>query len=150
PRTLRMMYLHAWQSALWNAAASHRIRHYGHERVVVGDLVLPRRRHGASTTNGDDVEDAALMAADGGGGDGDVDYEMEDAAAAEGAEGAASAKTTTSAAGRLSAVRVVTEADVAAGRYDVFDVVLPLPGTEVSYPEHETGAWMRQAASEAG
>lgn len=24
PRTLRMMYLHAWQSYVWNAAASHR------------------------------------------------------------------------------------------------------------------------------
>jgi len=40
PRTLRMMYLHAWQSAIWNAATSARIRQYGSVRPVAGDLVL--------------------------------------------------------------------------------------------------------------
>ena len=29
PRTLRMMYVHAYQSYLWNAAASHRVATYG-------------------------------------------------------------------------------------------------------------------------
>lgn len=40
PRTLKMMYLHAWQGRLWNLAASHRVRAYGLERAVEGDLVL--------------------------------------------------------------------------------------------------------------
>ncbi|EFJ45168.1 hypothetical protein VOLCADRAFT_64047, partial [Volvox carteri f. nagariensis] len=84
PRTLRMMYLHAWQSHVWNLAASHRWARGGLPGV------------------------------------------------------------TTSAAKRLSLVRLVTDADVAAGRYSVFDVVLPLPGTEVEYPAHETGEWIRK------
>lgn len=35
------MYVHSYQSRLWNAAASHRIKTYGAEKAVAGDLVLP-------------------------------------------------------------------------------------------------------------
>lgn len=40
PRTLRMMYVHAYQSYLFNHAASHRVTTYGLEAAVEGDLVL--------------------------------------------------------------------------------------------------------------
>lgn len=39
---------------------------------------------------------------------------------------------------RLAAVHVVTAADVAAGTYGIADVVLPLPGSRVRYPDHST------------
>lgn len=38
-RELRLMYVHAVQSRWWNSAASERIRLYGHESVVIGDLI---------------------------------------------------------------------------------------------------------------
>ncbi len=41
PRNTRTMYVHSYQSRLWNAAASHRIKTYGAEKAVAGDLVLP-------------------------------------------------------------------------------------------------------------
>jgi tRNA pseudouridine13 synthase len=40
PKTLRMMYVHAWQSWLWNHAAAHRAQAFGLECAVEGDLVL--------------------------------------------------------------------------------------------------------------
>lgn len=40
PHGLRTMYVHAYQSYLWNAATSQRCREYGTDRVVEGDLVL--------------------------------------------------------------------------------------------------------------
>ena len=39
---------------------------------------------------------------------------------------------------RLSGVRVVTAEEAAAGLFDIEDVVLPLPGLRIRYPEHET------------
>lgn len=41
-------------------------------------------------------------------------------------------------AGRLAAVHTVTAADLAAGTYGIADVVLPLPGSRIRYPEHST------------
>ena len=40
PKTLRLMYIHAYQSYVWNAIVSERTRLYGANRPIVGDLVL--------------------------------------------------------------------------------------------------------------
>ena len=39
---------------------------------------------------------------------------------------------------RLAAVHVVTAAEAAAGTFSIEDVVLPLPGAKVEYPQHES------------
>jgi tRNA pseudouridine13 synthase len=49
-RTMRMMFLHALQSYLWNKAASFRIKNLGPE-VVVGDLVLVSSKNLSSGTD---------------------------------------------------------------------------------------------------
>lgn len=43
PRRLRLMFVHAYQSLLWNKAASDRVRRFGVEAPVEGDLVLTGR-----------------------------------------------------------------------------------------------------------
>ncbi|KAJ0982515.1 hypothetical protein J5N97_010770 [Dioscorea zingiberensis] len=49
PRTLRMMYVHSYQSYLWNHAASKRVQKHGIAQVVLGDLVYCK--DGTSKTN---------------------------------------------------------------------------------------------------
>jgi len=110
PRTLRNMYVHAFQSYLWNCAASHRVETYGWERVVAGDLVMVE---GAG--EGDDVAIGGIERRRG-----------------------------------FGAVHVVTEAEAAAGKYAVTDVVLPLLGKDSAMPAHATRDVFAEAARALG
>ena len=40
PRTTRKMYVHAYQSYMWNKAASERVKRHGLSRPVAGDLIV--------------------------------------------------------------------------------------------------------------
>eukprot|EP01028_Stygiella_incarcerata_P011047 TRINITY_DN6054_c0_g2_i1.p1 TRINITY_DN6054_c0_g2~~TRINITY_DN6054_c0_g2_i1.p1 ORF type:complete len:741 (-),score=190.63 TRINITY_DN6054_c0_g2_i1:25-2148(-) len=39
PRTTRMIYIHAFQSFIWNLVASARVQSFGCDKVVVGDMI---------------------------------------------------------------------------------------------------------------
>lgn len=60
PRNLRGMYVHAYQSWLWNAAASARVAAHGLAQPVAGDLVLPVHASGSDDAAG--AADAGMQA----------------------------------------------------------------------------------------
>ncbi len=93
PKTMRMMFLHAVQSLVWNHVASFRIDKLGRD-IVVGDLAM-------------------------------IDEDK-----TEGGEGSAENE---------KVIKVVTADDIASKKYSMTDVVLPLVGTKVQYPENESG-----------
>lgn len=182
---MRMMYLHAWQSYLWNVAASERIKLYGCASVVAGDLVLRQsERDGVSpAADGDvartataepcvdvdggiaadalDCEDAELaemcdaleqvtpQAAENNSSAQDKPNQKaqangssstaEPAGSAAGDPNTGGSTALTGAAARLAAIHEVTQAEAAAGVFSVSDVVLPLPGYQVQYPNHAAG-----------
>jgi tRNA pseudouridine13 synthase len=113
-RGLRTMYLHAYQSLVWNHAASRRWELYG-ARVVEGDLVLDDGKGSGGEGQAAPVEDDQPVYVD------------------EGAEGDVDDGTVPARARALSAE------EAASGAYTIFDVVLPTPGTDVAYPTNEIG-----------
>jgi tRNA pseudouridine13 synthase len=105
-RGMRMMYVHAYQSYVWNFVATRRWSKYG-AKVIEGDLVLV-----TGTRRRDRSEDDEFNPYD----DNDDDNIYAQAHA-------------------------VTAAEVAEGKYSIFDVVLPTPGYDVSYPRNEIGQY---------
>lgn len=126
PRTMRSLYLHAYQSFVWNCVASERIRLHG-DVPVVGDLVHVTA--GDMAARDPPPSDAPAL--------GGAEPEPAEEGGAEGAEGGAEG------AGELKlsaqSVRVLSQADIDSGAFSILDVLLPLPGTHVAYPTHAAG-----------
>ena len=112
-RHLRLMYVHAYQSLVWNAAASERWSRFG-DTILAGDLVLVDE-HKDKTTNGADAPDE--IDADG---EQVVHPHMDDRAA--------------NIEDFFTRARALTKEEAESGQYTIFDVVLPPPGYDLLDP----------------
>lgn len=101
PRNLRLIYVHAYQSYIWNLVVSRRFELFGLE-VQEGDLVMVEEK----CAEGQVVSEIV-----------DGEEFLEDVA------GTTSDK-----------VKPLTAEDIALGKYSIYDVVLPTPGFDVTYP----------------
>ncbi|KAK3266239.1 hypothetical protein CYMTET_25124 [Cymbomonas tetramitiformis] len=114
-RNMRLMYVHAYQSYVWNAMVSERFKLFGTEQAVEGDLVLIG---GAEESA---VEDAAAVG---------VADDSPDTP-----EGGWTAR-------HPKQVRVLTAEE--AVTCSLSDVVLPMPGISVTYPTNAIGELYRE------
>ncbi|TPX58945.1 hypothetical protein PhCBS80983_g02756 [Powellomyces hirtus] len=114
PRNLRTMYLHSYQSLVWNHMASERLRLYG-RKPVVGDLVDVTPSDTNNTT-ADDIDDMDL----------DPENEIE----------ADVTDTQPENSKRREVIVKLIETDQEAATYDMAQVVLPMPGHQIQYPTH--------------
>ncbi|KAF8974462.1 pseudouridine synthase [Flammula alnicola] len=121
PRNLRLMYIHAYQSYVWNAIVSERIRTYGSDRPVVGDLVFDSSKENEIIDV--DADEEALG----------VDNDPEDLAGPPKRNRK-----------RYEAPRIRTLKEEDLDKYTIFDVVMPLPGTDVAYPGGKLGERYRE------
>jgi tRNA pseudouridine13 synthase len=131
PRNLRLIYVHAYQSLVWNFAASERWRLYG-DKVVEGDLVITSEHRdkeateGAAANSGVDEDGEVVVLPSGE----DSSYAAEDA---------------------FTRARALTADEAASGKYSIFDVVLPQPGFDVLYPANQmTEFYKKFMGSEQG
>ncbi|KAJ3218005.1 hypothetical protein HDU67_006905 [Dinochytrium kinnereticum] len=108
PRNLRLMYIHAVQSYVWNHMASERIKRYG-PKVVLGDLVAIDSNSGE------------------GGAAKDGPMEVDDEITAE-----------DSRLSRMIEAEVITTQEQA-DSCSLENVVLPLPGYNITYPKNDIG-----------
>jgi len=112
-RNTRSMYLHSYQSFVWNRLVSKRIEKFGFD-VVPGDLVQIQ-----NSSNENDSESKKLK--------------MEDEF------GFSNTKD--------CSVKLIRNKDEAE-KYQISDVVLPLPGCEMIYPKYEDFCWYKKLIEE--
>lgn len=125
-RNTRTMYVHAYQSRVWNAAASARYEQFG-AKVVEGDLVIVDKQ----------AEKAALRD------EVDENGEVVVHPAAE--------DTAVNPDDIYQRARPLTAEEAQSGKYTIFDIVLPTPGFDVKYPDNKIGEWYKEyMASERG
>lgn len=124
------MYIHAYQSLIWNEIASRRIAAHG-LKICEGDLVYVDTMEMCNDhLDGDQIE---MNDDDDGGGNNDGDEQPP-----------ANANTDQDASqvSRFQAmVKPLTQADIDSNKYSIFDVVLPLPGHDITYPSNECAQW---------
>lgn len=119
-RNMRTMYVHAYQSLVWNMVASERWARYG-DKVIKGDLVLVESQANRAAANQDEFDENGEIvihpAAD------DVAVSLDDLFQR---------------AQRLSA----EEAE--SGKYSIYDIVLPTPGFDIEYPDNDIGDYYKE------
>ena len=158
PRNLRMMYVHAYQSLVWNEAVNERWRKWGAE-VVEGDLVLveehkdkEQQREAADTADvSQKLEGNAADGAPGQQQETDADGEL--VIHAQPSDPDNDDPNTADAEDPFSHTRArsLTSSEATSGQYNIFDIVLPLPGYDVSYSANALGEWYTEfMASERG
>jgi tRNA pseudouridine13 synthase len=132
PRNLRLMYVHAYQSLVWNVVAGHRWTTHG-DQVIEGDLVLVHEHR--------DKEVAAKPRA----------APSTTDAAGEFIINPTGSENANAGAQDFERARALTAEEVRSGLYTIWDVVLPQPGYDVEYPKNEIGEFYKSfMASEEG
>ncbi|KAF2033991.1 tRNA pseudouridine synthase D [Setomelanomma holmii] len=124
PRTLRLMYVHAYQSLVWNAVAGKRWATHG-DKVVEGDLVLVHE-HRDKEAKKDTVKQE------------DIDDSGEVVINPTGSENA------NAGAEAFERARPLTAEEEKSGQYTVWDIVLPQPGYDVEYPNNYIGDFYKE------
>ncbi|KAL2356937.1 pseudouridine synthase TruD/Pus7 [Cryomyces antarcticus] len=119
-RNLRLMYVHAYQSLVWNVVVGKRWELYG-DRVVEGDLVIvgehKDKENGSTHARlGEELDDQGEVI---------VRPALEDSAATS--------------EDPYARARALSEEEAESGQYNIYDIVLPLPGYDVEYPRNAIG-----------
>ncbi|KAJ1292027.1 hypothetical protein BS78_02G361500 [Paspalum vaginatum] len=131
PKTLRLMYVHSYQSYLWNHAASMRVEKYeltGISQVVEGDLVYKIGCPLEEVTITDTLDDDD-------GHTNSPELEMSCETLPEEA---------------IQSVKVSDSEDLLKAVYTFEDVVLPLPGSETLFPGNEIAGIYHEIAKKDG
>ncbi|GAA6025772.1 hypothetical protein JCM11491_001986 [Sporobolomyces phaffii] len=143
PKNLRLMYVHAWQSYIWNRLVSERVRLFGATAPVEGDLVYVGQGEQPGSVD-DDAASAAVQD------EAVVDDKSTDSDKPKDPSSAESQQAYYISTSSLAKVRPLTAADVAAGTHSIYDVVLPMPGFAVTYPGGQLGDLYRRVIEEDG
>lgn len=157
PKNLRMMYVHAWQSYIWNRVVSERVKLHGCTEPIVGDLVYV---NGDATGDGEaelaaeEPEPEVVESLDPNLDDGRLPGFLVWASCQIVTDGGLLSyptdlptATTTPVdklrTTRIPPARLLTQQDIDAKTYSIFDIILPMPGFSIIYPAGQLGETYR-------
>ncbi|XP_058463106.1 pseudouridylate synthase 7 homolog isoform X2 [Malaya genurostris] len=132
-RNLRQLYCHSYQSLIWNRVASRRLRELGY-RLTPGDLVFV-----------DKVVDESMNQVTL---DADTSLQQLELDQKEEADDSESEEHKTKCSVFKSLVKPLTSEDIESSQYTIFDIVLPLPGHDITYPVNDSGKWYEEFLAE--
>lgn len=115
------MYIHAYQSLIWNELVSRRLAKFGLV-LCEGDLVYAD----SEQTNAEILDD-------------DIECDEENAETNENDD--QQQQISTNPSRFLTMVKPLTKEDIESNKYTIFDIVLPLPGHDITYPNNECKEW---------
>lgn len=121
-RNIRTMYVHAYQSLVWNAVASERYRRYG-AKVIKGDLVLVDTQAEKAALQ-DEVDENGEVVIHPAAHDLAVNHDD-----------------------IYQRARALTAEEAESGQYSIFNIVLPTPGFDVNYPDNDIGDFYKEFMS---
>ena len=121
-RNLRTMYVHAYQSLVWNMVASERWARYG-DKVIEGDLVIVDTQ-GAKQALKDDLDENGEIVVHPAGDDFAVTHDD-----------------------LYERARALSAEEAESGKYTIFDIVLPTPGYDMEYPRNDIGDFYKEFMS---
>ncbi|XP_068143248.1 pseudouridylate synthase 7 homolog [Drosophila tropicalis] len=141
PRNMLLLYPHAYQSLIFNRIASRRIKEFG-LKLIPGDLVYVDQED--SVLEGDSVLEKGDSVLEKG------DSVLEEKIEAPDAENVDDEVLMEDESAFKRKVKPISESDIASGKYTLTDVVLPLPGHDITYPSNDSGLWYEQMLNEVG
>jgi tRNA pseudouridine13 synthase len=127
PRNLRLMYVHAYQSLVWNVVAGKRWSSHG-TRVVEGDLVLVNEHRDKQVSLQPSAKEG-------------TDQHGEAVINPTGTENAHAASLD------FERARALSAEEAQSGKYSIWDIVLPQPGFDVEYPHNAIGEFYKEFMS---
>lgn len=126
PRNLRLTYIHAYQSFLWNTVVSKRLAKFG-LTPIVGDLVYASPGSDEEDIEADTeiVNDESQL----------KEPENERSTEKEGDGGDCKSRA------QRNQRKVIAIDESNMQNYTINDVLLPLPGFDITYPSNEVAGW---------
>ncbi|XP_017074159.1 pseudouridylate synthase 7 homolog [Drosophila eugracilis] len=135
PRNMLMLYPHAYQSLIFNRIASRRIKKFG-LKLIPGDLIYVEQEQM------DGVEQESRQRSEDEQKEGENNDDLPESVGDE--------ETIEEESVFKRKVRPLTAEDIASGKFKLSDVVIPLPGHDITYPSNECGAWYEEMLAEVG
>lgn len=140
---MRLLYMHAYQSLIWNKAASKRVQ-LG-LNPIVGDLVFVDKEMPVDSVIGEwNLNNFLRRPSINQSTDVIVEDAEEECGTAE------SSPEEKKPVDFKALVKPLTQSDIDGGSYTLFDVVLPLPGHDISYPANELAQYYAELLAEDG